>query len=149
MTAPSREKFLARIKGENLGSPLPELQSAPEAQDAKAGAPSAAENVPAQALDQSSTGQSALASKLEKLTSKGLDKADQILDLPIDPDSGTFGATLRAQTAVFGHTLTAQVRVDEGKMRAQKPDVLARILELIAEEEKKIPGYQDGGVNGP
>jgi hypothetical protein len=50
---------------------------------------------------------------------------------------------------VLGHALTTQVRVDEGKMRVQKPDVLKHILELIAEEERKLPGYREGGENGP
>jgi hypothetical protein len=60
-----------------------------------------------------------LAPKLEKITSKGLDKADQILDLPLDPDSETFGPTLRAQTSIVGQALTTQVRVDENQMRAE------------------------------
>jgi hypothetical protein len=80
---------------------------------------------------------SGLALKLEKITSKSLDKADQILDLPLDPDSETFGPTLRAQTAIVGQALTTQVRGDENQMRVERTDGLAELIRNIAEEQKR------------
>jgi hypothetical protein len=91
---------------------------------------------------------SGLAPKLEKITSKSLDKADQILELPLDPDSETFGPTLRAQTAIVGQALTTQVRVDENQMRVERTDGLAELMRNIAEEQKRRL-IADGEGSGP
>jgi hypothetical protein len=88
-------------------------------------------------VDETAVTTNKLAPKLEKVTSKGLDKADQILDLPLDPDSDTFGPTLRAQTAIVGQALTTQVRVDENQMRVERTDGLAELMRNIAEEQKR------------
>ena len=93
---------------------------------------------------------SMLAPKLENIADKGLDKADQILELPLDPDNrDTFGPTLRAQSAIVGHALTTQVRVDETRMRMQRPDRMAELLRIIAEEELKMRLIENGEQDGP
>src|SRR5262249_813222 len=144
MSPPNREKFLAKLKGENLGSPPPERQSA-EVQDDKTGAPAAIE----QSRAASSTDKSVLGAKLESTTSKGLDKANEILDLPLDPDRKNYPAELRARTALINTGLSTQARVDETGMKRERIDRLPEILRLIREEEKKLPGLLDEGENGP
>jgi hypothetical protein len=82
---------------------------------------------------------SALATKLERVTEKAIDKTDQILDLPLpDPDTASFGAVLRAQTASATTVLNTQVRVDENRLRKQRIDRLPEILQIIKEEEEKL-----------
>ncbi len=146
MTAPGG-KFLAKLKGENPDVPDASAMLSKQQQRQPPGA--------TRGTDADTAGmigaESELAPKLEKIASKGLDKAEEILDLPLDPDNpGTFGPTLRAQTTVLGHALTTQVRVDEGKMRVQQPDVLGRLTAIIREEEAKLPRrlFIDGDENG-
>src|SRR5262249_23184334 len=125
---------------------LPEQQPVAEAQEpGKNGAPPAS----AQARDKSSTGKSVLGAKLESTTSKGLDKANEILDLPLDPDRTHYPAELRARTALINTALSTQARVDETGMKRERIDRLPEILRLIREEEKKLPGLLDEGENGP
>jgi hypothetical protein len=138
MSAPRYEEFLAKLYAADFGvddlrvanaDPRPALESVAAAEGAH-------------------DDTSGLAPKLEKVTSKGLDKADQILDLPLDPDSESFGPTLRAQTAIVGQALTTQVRVDETQMRAERPDALVELLRNIAEEQKRRL-IDNGEGNGP
>jgi hypothetical protein len=104
---------------------------------------------PVSFADEAAVTTNKLAPKLEKITSKGLDKADQILDLPLDPDNReTFGPTLRAQTTIVGQALTTQVRVDENQMRAERPDALVELMRNIAEEQKRRL-INNGEGNGP
>ncbi len=147
MTAPDYKRFLAEFKGENPDAP--DIGSEQQ-QGQPPGATS--ERTGAGGQNGMMGAESELAPKLEKIASKGLDKADEILDLPLDPDNtATYGPTLRAQTAVLGQALTTQVRVDEGKMRVQQPDVLSRLVAIIHEEEAKLPRrlFVDGEENGP
>jgi hypothetical protein len=138
MSAPRYDEFLAKLTGGGAAdlsgdhlklAPRPALESV-----------AAAEGAPDDT--------SGLAPKLEKVTRKGLDKADQILDLPLDPDSETFGPTLRAQTTIVGQALTTQVRVDENQMRAERPDALVELMRNIAEEQKRRL-INNGEGNGP
>ena len=132
MSAPKYDEFVARLA--NTAAAASDDQSPPRiAEYAQVGEPIGA----------------ALAPKLEKITSKGLDKADQILDLPLDPDNReTFGPTLRAQTTIVGQALTTQVRVDENQMRAERPDALVELMRNIAEEQKRRL-INNGEGNGP
>jgi hypothetical protein len=77
-----------------------------------------------------------LAVELEAVTRLGLQKLDHILRLPTDPGNGNI---LRAQTTAAATAVNAQLRADETKMKqAQKGDVIARLLEIMAIEEAKL-----------
>jgi hypothetical protein len=141
MGAPKYDDFLAKLTS-NGGSG----EDQPQPRTAEFGL--AVE--PTAATEGTAVTTSMLAPKLEKIADKGLDKADQILELPLDPDNhDTFGPTLRAQSAIVGHALTTQVRVDETRMRAQRPDRLAELLRIIAEEESKMRVIENGEEDGP
>jgi hypothetical protein len=86
--------------------------------------------------DPQSNGRSDLAVKLERVSAKAIDKADQILDLPLpSADHASFGAVLRAQNAAINSALTTQARVDENRLRAGVVDKLPELLKILAEEE--------------
>jgi hypothetical protein len=139
MSAPRYDEFLANLRAADSG--------VDHLQQANANPRPVLETVGAAGRAPDDT--NALAPKLEKITSKGLDKADQILDLPLDPDNReTFGPTLRAQTAIVGQALTTQVRVDENQMRAERPDALVELMRNIAEEQKRR-SINNGAENGP
>jgi len=96
MTAPGG-KFLAKLKGENPDVPDASAMLSKQQQRQPPGATRGTGADTAGMIG----AESELAPKLEKIASKGLDKAEEILDLPLDPDNpGTFGPTLRAQTTV-------------------------------------------------
>ena len=79
-----------------------------------------------------------LAAKLERVSAKALNKADEILDLPLpSADHASFGAVLRAQNAAANTVLTTQVRVDENRLRSATIDRLPELLQILAEEEIK------------
>lgn len=60
----------------------------------------------------------------------------EILDTPLDLDNNPL---LRAKTASANHILTTQVRVEETKFKArQSEDTFNKLLEIIAEEEKRL-----------
>jgi hypothetical protein len=132
------EEFFARIKGEHPTNSSTEAK-ARQTEDVQEPIAQLPEGEAANSKV-TTDAQSPLGPKLEKLTGKGLDKADEILSLELDPENGaTFGPTLRAQTAVLGQALTTQVRVDEVKLREPRPFKLQELLDLIAEEEKRRP----------
>ena len=77
-----------------------------------------------------------LAPELERVTGLALQKLDQILRIPTDRGDGNL---LRAQTAAAGLAVNAQLRADEAKLKqARRPDVMERILAMIAEEKAKM-----------
>ena len=99
-----------------------------------------------------------LAAKLEAVTSRAIDKIDQILALPLDRDDACFGNVLRAQTAAANTALCVQAKVDEQRLRQAKcgEDTFKRLLELIEEakanrpkEMNSMPGVLDGSKIGP
>jgi hypothetical protein len=139
------EEFCARIKGEHPtnSSTAAKAQQTEDVQESIAQPKGEAAS-----LEAMTGAQSLLGPKLEKVTVKSLDKADQILELPLDPHSETFGPTLRAQTAIVGQALTTQVRVDENQMRVERTDGLAELMRNIAEEQKRRL-IADGEGNGP
>ena len=73
--------------------------------------------------------------ELEDLTGLALGKVREILNEPIDWDNTRMvNAQLSAATTV----LNTQVRVDEGRLRKRKLDILPKLLDLIAKEEGKL-----------
>ena len=77
-----------------------------------------------------------LAPELERVTGLALQKLDQILRIPTDRGDGNL---LRAQTAAAGLAVNAQLRADEAKLKqARRPDVMERIIAMIAEEKAKM-----------
>jgi hypothetical protein len=90
--------------------------------------PSTSRNNTLEAADNS------LALKLERVSEKALDKADDILSLPLpDSDDVNFSAILRSQNAAANTILTTQVRVDENHLRKQQVDTLPQLIADIAE----------------
>jgi hypothetical protein len=93
-----------------------------------------------------------LAPELERVTGLALQKLDQILRIPTDRGDGNL---LRAQTAAAGLAVNAQLRADEAKLKqARRPDVMERILAMIAEEKAKMAeeerrkrGQEEGSVS--
>jgi hypothetical protein len=79
-----------------------------------------------------------LAVLLESASRLGLEKAIAILTMQLDPESRHFQTLLRAQTALVSTALTTQVKVDEGRMQAQRsqellPELLKRIEAALKE----------------
>lgn len=83
-----------------------------------------------------------LAGKLERLSGRALDRADDILDLTLDDEDEKFGDKLRGLNAAIKTVVQTQVRVDEHRLKARKLDVLPELLAAIAAEERKrsLPG---------
>lgn len=77
------------------------------------------------------------------MTTRALAKADEILELDLDPgDSGpegTFGPTLRAQTSTLATILATQTKVDEHRLRRQQTDRLPELLRMVNEVAARIP----------
>jgi hypothetical protein len=85
-----------------------------------------------------------LANKLERVASTALDKLDEVLAIPLpDPGDPTFGNLSRAQTAAANTAIGAQLRVDETALRARQTDMMPRLLEILAREERKLPVIED------
>jgi hypothetical protein len=82
-----------------------------------------------------------LAAKLEAVTSRAIDKIDQILALPLDRDDACFGNVLRAQTAAANTALSTQAKVDEQQLRTAKcgEHTLERLIDLINEARANRP----------
>jgi hypothetical protein len=74
--------------------------------------------------------------KLNRATELALDHNIEVLAMPLDTEDK---AMLKAKTATANHVLTTPVRVEETKFKAQRSeDTLNRLLEIIAEEKKKL-----------
>lgn len=78
-----------------------------------------------------------LAVKLESLTHRAFDRADEILDIELDPEEDRYPENLRALNATIKTVVGTQVKVDEHRLKARKLDVLPELLEIIATEEQK------------
>lgn len=74
------------------------------------------------------------ATELEELTPIALKKLRQILDQPTDFDSVRM---VQAQLSAATTVVNLQVKVDEGRLRRRKVDILPKLLELIASEENR------------
>ena len=79
------------------------------------------------------------AAHFEDITELALNKHREILELPLDRSRLDFQAILRAQTASAQSVLTAQVRVDEGRLRQKQTDTLGKLLEVLEREKKLVP----------
>ncbi len=72
------------------------------------------------------------------MTALALRKAKEILELPLSADDEDFGAILRAQAGQVQAIFTTQLRADEGRFRKRQVDTLARLLERMDVEERKM-----------
>ena len=86
-------------------------------------------------------GKSALASRLETISSKAVEKLDEIMGLPLDPDHPAFAPVLRAQTAAANTALSTQAKVDETALRKQEHDRMPELLRLAAEVRARLPPW--------
>ncbi len=75
------------------------------------------------------------ATELEELTPLALKKLRHILDQPTDFDSVRM---VQAQLSAATTVVNLQVKVDEGRLRRRKVDILPKLLELIASEENRM-----------
>lgn len=107
----------------------------PDVGDRYAPRPAPARNEP-RLLDQDEVLDAGVA--LDLLTQKAINKANQILDLDLDPENEQFTAILRAQTAQVQAIFTTQARVDEGRFKKKQADNMQKLLEILAGEEKKL-----------
>jgi hypothetical protein len=78
-----------------------------------------------------------LSAMLEHGVALALQKGTEVLGMSLDPSDRQFGGLLRSQTAMVGHLLGAQIRVDEGRLRQKKADAIERISRLIEEEQER------------
>ena len=88
-------------------------------------------------------GKSALASRLETISSKAVEKLDEIMGLPLDPNHPAFAPVLRAQTAAANTALSTQAKVDESALRKHEADRMPELLRLAAEVRAKLPPLQE------
>jgi hypothetical protein len=80
-----------------------------------------------------------LAAKLERVASTALTKLDEVLAIALpDPNDPSFGNLSRAQTAAANTAINAQLRVDDTRLRARQTDMMPRLLEILAREERKL-----------
>ena len=85
-------------------------------------------------------GYNTLTSKVKMLS---VEKKIQILELPLDPQSGTHGKMfvhiLRAQVALCQGTENNVVRADEGNFRAKVADILLpELLQRVLAERQRL-----------
>ena len=79
-----------------------------------------------------------MAAGLALVAQLGIKNLWDILSAPNDYDDGPL---LRAKNAAAQTALNAQLRVDENRLRQQQSeDKFAKLLEIIAEEEKRLGG---------
>ena len=86
------------------------------------------------------------AAELSELLTLSLSKAKEILELPLTTDDDDFASILRAQVSSIQTVFNAQLRADEGRLRARALDMMPKILERMAQEEKKLLLLEGRGV---
>jgi hypothetical protein len=109
---------------------------------AEARSSAAAENVSganALATGSDEAGKSVLGAELEAAASKSIAKLNEVLDIPLDPERTHYQAELRSRTALINTALSTQARVDETRMRPQRISRLDHLIELIRQEEARLP----------
>lgn len=134
--------FRAKLDGKHAELPVPETQQS----IAYAPAGTAVETPAANA-----DGKSGLATRLESVSGKAVNKLDEIMALPLDPEDPHFGGVLRAQVGAANTALTTQVKVDETALRRQALDRLPALLKLVNETAARLPPQTqpiDGGEDG-
>lgn len=75
---------------------------------------------------------------LDNLTQLALDKAKEILEMPLRPDDEAFNAILKAQVSQVQTILTTQARVDEGRFKKKQVDKIGELIDLIRSEEARL-----------
>jgi hypothetical protein len=125
------DRFLAKIKGEPNESSAFHAGQRPD--QCK---PSATPDVAPSAEELNDN--SVLGEKLEAVTAKSLSKADEILEIPLDPERRHYQAELRARASIINTTLNTQARVGEAALHQEVFDRLPEIIRLIQEEEAKL-----------
>jgi hypothetical protein len=83
-------------------------------------------------------GSSTLANKLGAVSERAIDTIDEILAIPLNPESDQYASVLRAKTAAANTALTTMGKVDENRLRGQAIDRLPELFKIIAEEEQAI-----------
>jgi hypothetical protein len=135
------EAFLAKLNGAPTEAPT--VPEAPEPVETTSAADCAAA---------STNGKTALATKLEAVTDQAVDKLGEIMSLTLDSDSSQFAGVLRAQTSAANTALTAQIKVDETRLRQQSMNRFPELLRALEEVKKRLPTDTlppiDGGENG-
>ncbi len=72
------------------------------------------------------------AEKLQTLTDTALDKAEEIMKLPLDRRDPSYGTTIRAQTALVNTALNTQLKADENSLKVRAACNLDMLMELMA-----------------
>jgi hypothetical protein len=81
-----------------------------------------------------------LAPQLEAVTRLGLQKLQQILQIPTDRGDGNL---LRAQTAAAGLAVNVQMRVDEARLKqVRRRDIMEQIIAMMREEQAKLAEWE-------
>ena len=75
------------------------------------------------------------AGELEEATPKALRTLSRILDFDVDFDDIN---RMRAQISAASQILNLQVKVDDGRLKRHKVDILPKLLERIAAEETRM-----------
>ena len=78
-----------------------------------------------------------MAGELALVAQLGLKNFREILSAPTDYDDGPL---LRAKNAAAQTALNAQLRADENRLQQQPDNRLAKLLEIIAQEERRMAG---------
>ena len=114
------------------------VETAPDHGDAPVALPAAMPAVPLAAP---------LADQLESASGKAIEKAQEILAMPLDPASEQFGVVMRAQTSTVATVLATQTRADENRLRASNnPDRLAELLVRMNQEDLKLSHLANGEI---
>lgn len=79
------------------------------------------------------------ATELEELTPIALKKLREILNEPTDFDQVRM---VQAQLSAATTVVNLQVKVDEGRLRRRKVDILPKLLEMIQAEEGRMSSRQ-------
>jgi hypothetical protein len=95
-----------------------------------------------------------LATRLERGVSRALDEALDILNTKVGRDDKAYQAILRVKGTIVNTLVSAQIRVDEAKLRARQADaLLPALLESLKVEQAKLAkvdfrrGFDDGKPN--
>jgi hypothetical protein len=75
------------------------------------------------------------AEKLQTLTDTALNKAEEIMKLPLDRRDPSYGTTIRAQTALVNTALNTQLKADENSLKVRATCNLDMLMELMARED--------------
>jgi hypothetical protein len=92
-----------------------------------------------------------LATRLERGVSRALDEALDILNTKVGRDDKAYQAILRVKGTIVNTLVSAQIRVDEHRLRAKQGDeLLPKLLESLEIERAKLAkvdfrrGFDDG-----